>query len=500
MKLPGNSAALSVVTFTVLPWTLVWAQGSLTPPGPPAPTMKTLQQIDPGTPLDPTAFGAAGVTITEPGNYYLTGNVTLVPGTTGAIRISAADVTLDLRGFSLIAAAGSGTVTNQSAIYVSTAAFRSNITVRNGTIRGAWYAGVYAGAVPNCAVENVKVSRTNTHGIFLGSNGRIERCMVEGAPGLLTGNGIFANSHSLVKDSLVVFSEGSGIRVQLNSSVLDCVSYDSNLYGIEAAEGCLIARCTTAFHNSDGISALTGSNIVDCASYDNNSDGISVGNGSAVTRCTVAANFHSGIDTGEGATVKDCTSYQNSGDGFHTGEGSNVQNCTAALNAGQGFSIFVNNGRFSDCMAFQNGGLGFIVGLNTQVTRSTALDNGAGGFFSDEASEFSNCFAGSNGSDITHDGFEIDIRSKVVQCTATSNAGVGIRGGGLNYIDGNHVRGNSAGGILVPNNNNVVIRNVLSQNSIFGISPAPAPGGDIAPIEDAYPAAGSPNPLANFSM
>ena len=48
-----------------------FAQGALTPPGAPAPTMKSLAQIEPRTPISSVPF-----TITQPGSYYLTTNLT----------------------------------------------------------------------------------------------------------------------------------------------------------------------------------------------------------------------------------------------------------------------------------------------------------------------------------------------------------------------------------------------------------------------------------------
>src|ERR1039457_4716258 len=49
------------------------AQGALTPPpGVPTPTMLTLSQVEPRTPISSVPF-----TITQPGSYYLTANVTL---------------------------------------------------------------------------------------------------------------------------------------------------------------------------------------------------------------------------------------------------------------------------------------------------------------------------------------------------------------------------------------------------------------------------------------
>src|SRR6185295_16428367 len=70
------------------------AQGPLTPPGAPAPTMKTLDQVEARTLISSAPF-----TISQPGSYYLTANLTVSSG--NAITIAASGVTLDLNGFTI---------------------------------------------------------------------------------------------------------------------------------------------------------------------------------------------------------------------------------------------------------------------------------------------------------------------------------------------------------------------------------------------------------------
>src|ERR1022692_4447454 len=94
---------LMVAAFCCL--TSAFGQGALTPPGAPAPDMKTLAQIEPRTPISYAPF-----TITNSGSYYLTTNLTVSSG--NAITIATNGVTLDLGGFTIASttpsAAGAG--------------------------------------------------------------------------------------------------------------------------------------------------------------------------------------------------------------------------------------------------------------------------------------------------------------------------------------------------------------------------------------------------------
>ncbi|MBS0659104.1 MAG: hypothetical protein JSR82_12755 [Verrucomicrobia bacterium] len=80
----------------------VSGQGTLTPPGAPAATMKTLDQIEPRIPISTLPF-----TILSSGHYYLTRSLT---STTDGIKINADDVTIDLGGFTLTGDGGSGDI------------------------------------------------------------------------------------------------------------------------------------------------------------------------------------------------------------------------------------------------------------------------------------------------------------------------------------------------------------------------------------------------------
>ncbi len=137
------------------------AQGSLTPPGPPAATMKTLEQVEPRQPI------SLPVTITEPGSYYLTGNVT------GTIYIAASNVTLDLMGFAVM-----GTTWNA----IAAASGGANAIVRNGTLCAPNGNGLDM-TVNGCTkglVERVRVVGCKNYGLAVAEEFLVRECEVTG--------------------------------------------------------------------------------------------------------------------------------------------------------------------------------------------------------------------------------------------------------------------------------------------------------------------------------
>jgi parallel beta-helix repeat protein len=172
---PAMLGALLAVATLNTHLSTVFAQGSLTPPGAPAPTMKSLAQIEPRTPVDSAHTPGDSIdqfVINQAGSYYLTTNLVGVSSKNG-IGIFTNNVTLDLSGFSLL-----GTASSSDGIHINVAC--TNITVRNGTISG-WgpgFAGI-EGQGQYCIFERLNIS-ANSFGISCGNGGTIRGCSVNG--------------------------------------------------------------------------------------------------------------------------------------------------------------------------------------------------------------------------------------------------------------------------------------------------------------------------------
>ena len=296
-----------------------FGQGALTPPGAPAPTMKTLAQLD--AKLDPrTPISSVPFNITQAGSYYLTTNVTTTVG--NAIVITANGVTLDLSGFTIASTVASAANGGAAILLQGTAtAGLSDITIFNGHIRGGVTNngnGVYSGngfaygifysstAPGNVLVSKVSVSGCLLYGIYLNT---IEAAVVEGCTVRTVGNnGIVA------------------------STIKSCVAVDC---GITAIYGSQVSDCRG--ESTGGGSGINASTAQNCYGY-------TTGGGSGLIAST-AQNCYgysgSGIGLYANYTASGCFGYSSSGTGLSA---YNASFCTATRSGGTAIHATIANG------------------------------------------------------------------------------------------------------------------------------------------------------------
>lgn len=189
-----------------------------------------------------TAINTLPFTITSAGSYYLGNNLTTE---TDGIIVNADDVTIDLMGFCIT---GPGKVTSVNYHGVEVSAARTNVEVRNGTIKSFGGGGIEAPATSsNIRALGVRVSNTN-YGIRLhGKNHQVLNCSVIGnntgihveTGSLIKGNQVYNNSESGISvdwSNLIVGNviegNGRGINISSGSSVIDNVLHLNGDYGI----------------------------------------------------------------------------------------------------------------------------------------------------------------------------------------------------------------------------------------------------------------------------
>jgi hypothetical protein len=235
MNLSGKILAVIALFSGCLLDPSVFSQGALTPPGAPAPTMKTLDQIEPRTPVDAVHTpGVSGIQyfITQFGSYYLATNIVGVSGDIG-IYVATRNVTLDLNGFSVLGGPG-------VFFGISLGGGYANITVRNGIVSG-W--GIEPGIYNNArhvVLEHLNLSG-NWQGLNCANDTMIRDCIVSDN----AGDGIILGNKSTVNACLVQSNASNGITVQGAGNVIS----GNNL-------------CGNNTNGSSGLSAvnITGSN------------------------------------------------------------------------------------------------------------------------------------------------------------------------------------------------------------------------------------------------
>lgn len=301
MKTHSILLLLALSTLNLQFSTRAQAQGSLTPPpGPPAPVMKTLDQLD--AKLDQRIPISLATTpgdndnspslykITQPGSYYLTNSVTGVSGKYG-IEVAAANVTLDLNGFEVAGVPGSS-----GGVYAPGA---PGLKLHNGSIRSWLNFGVLATDTDG-RFEDLRLHDNGTDGLHVGDGALVAQCQARG-------NG------------------SSGFRAAGRASFIDC-SASFNTVGFYGGGGGLVIRCQ-AFNNSSSGFFFFGT-ASECVASQNGQDGFN--NIGLMETCQASSNTRDGINGG--SQVRACSVMGNSRHGVSVGAAAVVTGNTIANN------------------------------------------------------------------------------------------------------------------------------------------------------------------------
>jgi hypothetical protein len=295
-----------------------FAQGALTPPGAPAPTMKSLDQIyaqlEARTAITNTS---SLVTISQPGSYYLTGNLTVSSG--DGIDINTNGVTLDLNGFTISSSAPF--LDNASGSGILIASGLRDITIYNGHIVGhviSFSGGIYIGGGGfssgiNCAdvLQNVLVSRLSVSGFsYYGIN-------------------LSVTNSTVVEDCTVTTVGHSGITASI---VKNCSAWG-------CAENAIFCDHASDCRGQSSDSAVAGYGIYASATVQN-CYGYSAGSSSGIA-ATTAQNCYGQSSTGDGidaSTAQNCYGQSSTGTGLDVTY--TAENCYGSSASGDGIDAY----------------------------------------------------------------------------------------------------------------------------------------------------------------
>jgi hypothetical protein len=346
--------------FLTLATASAFAQGPLIPLAAPAPSMKTLDQIEARTAIQKSpAVPLAGphYIISKPGSYYLTGNVEVVSG--NGINITASNVCLDLNGFSLI----NTTASPAAGAAIDLASGLSNVQIKNGNITGGtvrtssgpqpwqatfvlkgWSFGVLdvdISPAQGVLISQLTVEKCGDSGIYLSGVSAIEHVTAT-ANG---NNGIYTIQSSITQATST--NNGNAGILANRGSVSNSITNNNVYTGIDASYSSL-TTVTASQNGSTGVYSSYGT-ITNASGNNNGGDGINMYQGS-LTQSTAVSNGNNGI-VAYGGIVTDSSASYNSGMGI-SATGGSVSQSRATSNFTVG--IYVGAGVAAHCVASGN--------------------------------------------------------------------------------------------------------------------------------------------------
>ncbi len=294
----------------------------------------------PGLAMDGVFEITGAGTLTNPGSYRLTRDISIFGGS--CLVIAADDVRLDLNGHQVyggvVIGAHSGAIVQASGV--------ANLTVLNGTVSGGWGPGIAATGT-GARVMSVRVHNCTGSAIVLGDDAAVTDCTAfSNTLGSVTGAVIRAGDNSRVENCMVLDNSGG--------------SYS----GIDVGDRGAVERCMVGGNGVSG-SLLTG---------------VRAGDDARVRLCSVVSNAGPvaadcyGIVCGTGAIIERClvVDEQGGGGGIQAGPQSQISECVAENLGGTAFEL--NDAAMRRCVAVSNGA-GAVYGYSCWARSNTVVES-----------------------------------------------------------------------------------------------------------------------------
>ncbi|MCC6230864.1 MAG: hypothetical protein IT432_16760 [Phycisphaerales bacterium] len=478
-------AAMVAVSVVGVVAGVIAVAGPLNPPaGAVSSTYKTLSEVEPRIAINSTNTpGGAGETflISQPGSYYLTGNITMTSGKQ-AIGVSVNDVTIDLNGYTITGVSGAGYgVVGYGGV--------GRIVVRNGSFRAGPLASISVG--PDSLVENVTASQTSTSvdAMYVGDRSVVRNCRVS------TAGGAVVPGNQCVVEGLSAVNVNTGVHAPSKTDVVvrDCVLVQSGSgYGVSGLHRLVVSR-TQMQGFVIGVSGGDQSVVEDCR-ISNGTIGLISGKSSTLRHIEVLTMASAGVQVSEGSTlehvdVRSCTDI-----GINVTNDCVLTRCNVSGSVANGI-VAISRNTFVECISAKNtAGSGFVVSDSNIFETCRADENTGDGF----NGRFGNVWRDSTARANTGDGIEGSSGTVVLSGRFDTNGNGATVGANIRLTgDAGRIEGNTliSGdfGIQTTSGGNVIIRNSSrnSANSYGGISA----GNDVGPIGSAATAT---SPWANI--